>query len=356
VSPRAYHVTFMKQRRTLLTMLVACIWIAPGVVRADSNPVVATVGNHKITEKELDAKIKPQIQAMEAKLYDAKKQAIEAMADDYLLSQAAAKEHQSVDEFLKGKAAAKGKVTEADAKKFYDARKDLQTRFPKYNEIKDQLVAALQAQRDGQARAEVLAELRKSEPVNVMIQPPRIEVATAGHPVLGPAEAPVTIVEFSDFQCPFCKRVEPSLKEVRDKYGDKVRLIYMDYPLGMHQNAIGAAQAARCAAAQGKFWPYHDELFADQGKLGPADLKASAKKVGLDSAKFDECYDKGTTRAGVDADKAQGDALGVTGTPAFFINGRPLEGAQPTSAFASVIDDELASAGKKSTQTQAKRN
>ena len=130
-----------------------------------------------------------------------------------------------------------------------------------------------------------------------MLTAPRIQVKTAGHPEIGSKDAPITIVEFSDFQCPFCGRAEPTLKQVRAKYGDKVRLVYMDFPLGIHDHAIDAASAGRCAGEQGKFWQFHDAMFADQSKLTPPDLKASAKKLGLDTAKFDDCLDKGKYKA-----------------------------------------------------------
>ena len=185
---------------------------------------------------------------------------------------------------------------------------------------------------------------------------PRVEVASAGHPSIGPANAPITIVEFSDFQCPFCKRVEPALKQVREKYGDNVRLVYMDYPLPMHDHAIDAAKAGRCAEEQGKFWQYHDAMFTDQNKESPADLKAIAKNLGMDTAKFDTCFDQAKTEAGVKADLEQGKALGIDGTPAFFINGRMLAGAQPAESFNKIIDEDLASKGVASTSKQAKAN
>jgi protein-disulfide isomerase len=179
-----------------------------------------------------------------------------------------------------------------------------------------------------------------------MLTAPRIEVKSAGHPEVGAKDAPVTIVEFSDFQCPFCGRAEPTLRQVRAKYGDKVRLVYMDFPLGIHEHAIDAASAGRCAEEQGKFWQFHDAMFADQSKLKPDDLKADAKKLGLDTAKFNDCFDKGKYKSGIESDMAQGRDLGVDGTPAFFINGRPMTGAQPFEKFQSTIDEELASGQK----------
>ncbi len=181
-----------------------------------------------------------------------------------------------------------------------------------------------------------------------MLTAPRIQVKTAGHPEIGSKDAPITIVEFSDFQCPFCGRAEPTLKQVREKYGDKVRLIYMDFPLGIHDHAIDAVlRQVDARGKQGKFWQFHDAMFADQSKLTPADLKASAKKLGLDTAKFDDCLDKGKYKAGIEADLAQGRDLGIEGTPAFYINGRPLSGAQPFDKFQTTITTRSSQAAQK---------
>ncbi len=322
---------------------IISMWSASAAAGPDQ--VVATVGNHKITEKELDAKIKPQMAAIDNQIYELKSSAIKSMADEYLVEQAAKKENLSVPDYLK-KHLSQAKVTDTDAKMFYDQHKEIQARFPKYDEIKARLIEALQNQKEGEARTALIEGLRKAEPVTVMLTAPRINVKSAGHPEIGGKDAPVTIVEFSDFQCPFCGRAEPTLKQVREKYGDKIKLVYLDFPLGMHDHAIDAASAGRCAGEQGKFWEMHDAMFADQSKLAPADLKASAKKIGLDTAKFDECLDKGKYKTAIEADMAQGRSLGIDGTPAFYINGRPLTGAQPFDKFQTTIDEELASGSK----------
>ncbi len=328
-----------------MPLATVLLFASPGLSAADQ--VVATVGSHQITAKEVDAKIKPQMAALESRVYELKKDAIRSIADDYLLTQAAKKEKLSIDEFLKRQLDGNA-VTEADVKKYYDDRKDLQSRFPVYGQIKDRLLQALRHQRENQQREALLERLRKDAPVTVMLAPPRMRVEFAGHPELGPKDAPVTIVEFMDFQCPFCRRAAPTIKQVREKYGDQVRLVYMDFPLNIHEHALDAALAARCAAEQGKFWPYHDQLFADQSKLAPADLKQDAKKLGLEPARFDACLDTGKYRSAVEADLKQGTGLGIDGTPAFFINGRPLTGAQPFTKFVSVIDEELAASRKQS--------
>lgn len=344
--------------RYLTAAAVAAVAIAlsAGVqpaAAADANPVLATIGGRKITQQEVDAKITLQ-------LYDARKGALDEIVDDYLLQQAARKEHLSAADYVKREVDDKvaADVTDASAKKFYDQNKD---RIPalktlSYDKVKDRLIAALRQRDTQQQREELLARLRKQYAVKVLMQPPRLQVASAGHPTLGPKGAPVKVVEFADFQCPFCKRAEDTVKAMREKYGDKVQLVFMDFPLSFHQHAMQAASAARCAGEQDKFWQYHDALFADQSKLAPADLKATAKKLGLDTAKFDACLDKGTYDAAIQQDVAEGRKLNVTGTPTFFIDGRQLVGAQPLPQFQEIIDGELAQAGNHGVKKTAAAN
>ncbi len=321
---------------------------------ADANPVLAEIGSHKITQQEVDAKIKVQ-------LYDARKGALDDMVDDYLLQRAAKKDKLSVSDYLKREVNDKvaADITDASAKKFYDDNKDkiAALKTVPYDKIKDRLIAALR-QRDAQTqREELMARLRKQAGVKVLLQPPRIAVAAdASHPTLGPNNAPVKVIEFADFQCPFCRRAEDTLKAMREKYGDKVQLVYMDFPLSFHNHAMQAASAARCAGEQNKFWQYHDALFADQSKLAPAELKATAKKLGLDSRKFDACLDKSKYDAAIQKDLAEGRKLSVSGTPTFFIDGRQLVGAQPLPKFQEIIDDELAQAGNHGAKKTAAAN
>jgi len=166
-------------------------------------------------------------------------------------------------------------------------------------------------------------------------------IKTEGAPAKGPASAPVTIVEFSDFQCPFCARAVPTLKTIEDTYQGRVRIVWKHLPLPIHKDAVGAALAAQAAAKQGKFWELHDMLFADQTKLGPDDLKQHGRDLELDMARFEADLLNGEERKRIDADVAEARALGIAGTPGFFVNGRFISGAQPFENFAKVIDEEL---------------
>ena len=169
--------------------------------------------------------------------------------------------------------------------------------------------------------------------------PVAIELQDA--PVRGPQEAPITVVEFSDFQCPFCARVSPTIHQLVKQYPGQVKWIFKHFLLGFHPDALLAHQAALAAGEQGKFWAMHDLLFAHQRALKREDLIQYAKQLGLDRDRFLDALDSGKYRTIVEQDKAEGARLGVRGTPTFFINGRRLVGAQPFSAFASLIEKEL---------------
>jgi protein-disulfide isomerase len=169
----------------------------------------------------------------------------------------------------------------------------------------------------------------------------RHEVALDGAPVRGPEGAKVTIVEFGDFQCPFCTRVNTTLQQVREQYPDDVKLVFKHLPLRIHPQAPGAHAAAEAAHRQGRFWEMHDKIFANQGDLAPETFVAYAQQIGLDVDAFKKDVASDDVKQRVDADTREAQKLGVSGTPAFFINGKYLAGAQPFEAFKQRIDEEL---------------
>jgi protein-disulfide isomerase len=167
-------------------------------------------------------------------------------------------------------------------------------------------------------------------------------VSIGDAPVFGKADAKVTIVEFSDYQCPFCARVNPTLAKVRETYGDRVKIVFKDYPLPNHPQAPKAAEAARCAGEQKKYWEMHDAMFANQRALEVPALKQTARAIGLDGAAFDQCLDSGKWAATIQKGSELGDQMGVNSTPTLYVNGRALIGAMPFENFKSIIDEELA--------------
>jgi protein-disulfide isomerase len=202
----------------------------------------------------------------------------------------------------------------------------------------------LEEQQRTEAYQALVAELRKAgPPVRLALDAPRYQVdVSADDAALGNANAAVTLVEFSDFQCPFCARVMPTLKRVHEAYGDRVRIVWKDFPLtSIHPQAFKAAEAGQCAREQGKFWEYHDRLFANQQALEPESLKKHAAEAGLDAAKFNACLDEAKYGERVQEQMAMGTKLGVASTPSVFVNGRMVSGAQPYDVFTTIIDEEL---------------
>jgi protein-disulfide isomerase len=236
-------------------------------------------------------------------------------------------------------------VTEGEIEKYYEANKG---QFKgSLDQSREQIRTGLQNQKI-QAQRTTFIEALKSK-ANVVMRLPapevqRFEVNITGAPFKGPANAPVTLVEFSDFHCPFCKQIEDNntLTQLFAKYGDQLKLVWIDYPIDqLHPQARKAHEAARCAGEQGRFWEYHRALYTGGPKAGEQ-LKTVAQQAGLELTSFDACFASGKYQAAVQQDVDQGKRLAVTGTPTFFVNGRPLVGAQPFEAFTRVIDDEVA--------------
>jgi len=207
-------------------------------------------------------------------------------------------------------------------------------------QVKPEIVKMLGEQGKREKAQALFNELKSKAEMQILLPEKRVQVEAVG-PSKGPESAPITIVEFSDFQCPFCSRANAAVDEVVKTYGDKVRVVFRHFPLSFHAEAPKAAEASACAADQKKFWEYHDKLFANQGALKVDDLKKHAADVGLDTARVNECLDSGKNAELVKKDMAAGEKVGVTGTPAFFINGIALSGAVPAEDFKAIIDSEL---------------
>jgi protein-disulfide isomerase len=279
------------------------------------------------------------------KLYDGRRAALDDIIADMLITEAAKAKKMTPEAYVDAEVAKRAKkVSESDVVAFYQSNvaqmqgRSLEQMSPAINRF-------LEQQEEVAARQALVSELKKAgPPVRVMLEVPRAAIALdAADPSIGNAKAPVTIVEYSDFQCPFCLRAAPTLKRLRDTYGDKVRVVWKDFPLTqIHPQAFKAAEAGHCAADQGKFWEFHDKMFGNQQALQPDFLKQYAKDSGLDTAKFETCLDSSKYAERVRDSVAAGSALGVSSTPTVFVNGRMLEGAQPYEVFAAVIDEELA--------------
>jgi len=220
-------------------------------------------------------------------------------------------------------------VTEEQVEKFYERYKHNLVQRPAA-ELKEKARRILEKYRLISARQKYIASLRAQASISTFLTSPilRLEISVAGAPFKGPETAPVTIVKFEDFDCSFCQRAQATLAQLLARYGGQVKLVHRDFPIDPLHGKSLAHEAARCADHQGKFWTYHDALYAEA--------------IGLDVGAFEQCLTGGTRRAVVQRDVDEGNRVGVKATPTFFINGRPLVGAQPLERFIQMIDDELA--------------
>lgn len=318
----------------------------PRAVLGAGEPL-AVVDGETITAEEVEKPLAAQLSKLEEQVYDLKLQRVEALINEKLLSKEAAKRKITVQALLDAEVTAKvSLVTEQEIESFYQANK---ARIKgQESQVREQIRAYLQNQKLAVQREAFLQSLRSQAKVVINLKPPpvlRVDVKVDGAPFKGKASARVTIVEFTDFHCPFCKQVLPTLAQLESRYGDKVKIVFRDFPIdSLHPSARKGHEAARCANEQGKFWPYHDKLFANAPKASPENLKTYAQEVGLDVGAFEKCFSRGKYQAAVQKDIEEGTRAGVTGTPAFFINGRVISGAQPLESFVRVIDDELARA------------
>jgi protein-disulfide isomerase len=306
---------------------------------------LAELDGEAITSEEVEKAIAAQLSKLEEQIYSLKRQKVEELIIERLLAREAAKRGVTVQALLDAEVTTKvALVTEQEIETFYQANKA----GLKGGEatVQEQIRAHLQRQKLAAQRRAFLEILRSQANVLVHLKAPavfRAEISVDGAPFKGPATAPVTIVEFSDFHCPFCQRVLPTLTQLESQYGDKVKLVFRDYPIdNLHPAARKAHEAARCAHDQGKFWAYHDLLFANAPKASPEHLKTYAQDVGLDVPAFEQCVNSGAYQAAVQRDVEEGTRVGVTGIPAFFINGRLVSGAQPLESFVRVVEEEQA--------------
>ena len=309
---------------------------------SESEDPVAVVAGEAIHDADLLPLVSGQLQQLRQQEYQVKAQALEELINQKLLESEAARQKVTAEELLQREA--DGKVsapTDAEIIAVYNAQKARINR--PLEEVKPQLAQMISQSRVEQARAAFFKTLRDAADVSIRLHPPRIDVRPDPDRVLGDPNAPITIVEFSDFQCPFCQRAHPVVKQLLAKYPSQVKLTYRDFPLSqIHPDAHAAAAAARCAGEQGKFWEFHDRLFESNLSLNTLSYMEHAAQLGLDAPKFDKCLADNQFDPLIEKDLQDGSRAGVNGTPAFFINGIALTGAQPLAAFEKVVEDELA--------------
>ena len=313
---------------------------------------LASVDGTAITEtqarmegaKDLDSL---ELQVLKAKAVTARKEheiledALERLIEDKLLQTEAKKQGISKDELLTREV--QRKITEPTAEEIDSFYKNNKQRIRgSKEEVAPQISKYLKKEQESELKSALMKRIEKEHKVVRLLQPFRYDVGGAGRPSLGPASAPVTLVLFSDFQCPYCKNFGETVKEVVKNYPNRVRLVFRQFPLtSIHTQAQRAAEASLCADAQGRFWEMHDQLFQNQSNLKDEDLKNRADKLGLDVAAFNACLNSARYSKQVDEDIRAGTAAGVEGTPALFVNGRFLYGSRPYEEIVALIDEEL---------------
>lgn len=329
---------------------VLALWLAL-ILPAAAQPLgrsdaLAEVDGEAITSEEVERAVGAPLYRLQEQIYTLKRQKLAALIDERLLAREAAKRNVSVAQLLETEVAAKvGPVSEQEVDKAFSGR-SAPTKADEAS-ARDRLRIQIREQKMSARRQAFLESLRSEAKIAIHLQAAptfrAADLSSEGSPFRGAATARVTVVEFQDFHCPFCERVQPTLAQLMDRYGDRIKLVYRDFPIDqLHPQARAAHEAARCAKDQGKFWEYHDVLFARPKDASPENLKAYARDAGLDLDRFERCLTVRTYQTAVQKDIDDGIRAGVTGTPTFFVNGRLLSGAQPLATFARLIDEELA--------------
>jgi protein-disulfide isomerase len=306
----------------------------------------ATIGDEVISMADLEKSTATELASLAEQRYRVLDRRLSQIISERLLAREATRRGVSLEALIHAEISSKiPPVTGDDVNAFIAQNR---ARLPQGNEpeLKAKVADYLHRLQASQRTEAFVTTLRAQTPVAVYLQAPdpvRVEVDPKIGFARGPASAPITIVEFTDFQCPYCKTVVDTLRQIVTQYADRVRWVFRDFPIaGLHPEAAIIHEAARCAGEQGKFWPYHDLVFERAPEGSPAALREFAAKVGADAAAFGQCLDGHKHRAAVAADIEAGTKLGVTGTPTFFINGQLLVGNQPLAEFQRVIERELA--------------
>ncbi len=306
--------------------------------------VLAKIGSEEITEEALIGEDKVDFFELKKKEYDLKMDRLNKLLIDKLIGAEAKKAGLGLEDYINKKVAGgEIKVSDKDYKKFVADKRIPEAQITP--QIKEKINAYMKTQKKQELIEAYVAKLTKSSPVEVFFKKPKmdIQVEVGTSPSFGKTNAAVTVIEFSDFQCPFCSRAADTITELKKKYGSKVRFAFKHFPLPMHNNAKPASEASMCVNEQStdKFWKYHDKLFKNQDKLDSASLEKYAKEIGADLKKYTDCMSAKKYKTAVEKDLEYGEKIGVRSTPTFFVNGQLLSGALPLDSFSDLIEEEL---------------
>ena len=353
--PRGLAAHAVRTRRAMMAAiacaLMACFAAAQDTAPAQAGEPLAVIDGQTVYEDQLPPAEVTQLQRMMAQVYGVKLRALHETLDQKLVEAEAKKRGVSRDDLFKAEVLAKvAEPSNDEVKASYQAREDLKTKS--FDDVKDRVRkdlkdAAIQKQQKIYVEGLWQQALNDGE-LSILLTPPKIEIKADPLRMKGDPKAPITIVEFSDFSCPFCLKAELSIRAVMAKYPDRVKLSYRDYPLReLHPNAQMAAVAARCAGEQGKFWEYHDLLFGRQDKQNREGLLEDARALQLDEAQFNTCLSSGRYDAQIEQDVQMASRASIVSTPGFFINDTLVVGAQPAEVFDQIIDKKLSALDQK---------
>jgi protein-disulfide isomerase len=311
----------------------------PGAGAPSESAVVLVEGSGlKVTTKDLEEKRAAAMFQARTNYYETERKAIEDLVDQSILDQQAKKEGPTVEELLErhvNAVIAKDPSDEA-LRVYYEG---VDTTEP-FESVRGKIVDALRQRRIAKAKTAYMSTLRTQNPMTILLEPPRAPISMKDVAVRGAEGAKVTLLEFADFQCPYCQQIQPALSKIEAEFQGKVTFAYKDYPLPMHADAEKAAEASHCAGAQGKYWDYHDMLFTGR-QLDPPALKTYARDLKLDTKAFETCLDSGQMAGVVGTQNTEAQALGLQGTPTFFVNGRYVSGNVTYERLKNVIAEEL---------------
>lgn len=334
----------MRVMLSFLAVPVALLFAVPTPAQAQearptsSDEIVAMIDGKAVTRADLERREAAKLLPARDQYYKAQREALEQLIDEAVLENEAQKENVTVQQLLDAHVNSKVKdPTEDQIEVYYEG---VQTDQP-YPAVRDKVLDAIRQRRIAKARKEYVDSLRSQAHLEVLLASPRADVALGDAYTRGTPNSPVLLIEFADYECPYCQKIAPDLKKLEQDYPGKVLFAFKDYPLAMHKHAQKAAEATRCAARQGKFWEYHDLLFEKGNGLELAQLKDYARTLKLDTASFDQCLDSGETAAAVKQDLEQGQKLGLTGTPSFFVNGHFFSGAANYAKIREIVDQQL---------------
>ncbi len=321
--------------------------------RSADDPVVARIGNEVVTETELEAMIGPSLVSLRQQMYDAKVNQLKAEIFDRLVGEAATAEGLTRADYLAKRVSTK--VTDPDEGEIVQVMSQFRSRLPQDDlQARRQVIEALRQRNEAQLSEQLREELFAKASVEILLEPPRVEVAIdSGTPSRGPAKAPIVLVEYTDYQCPYCTRVQGTIDRLLEVYDGQIRHVFKNLPLPFHQQAELAAGGALCAQDQGRFWELHDWLFANASNISVDSMAAAMAELEADTDLFRACVEQNTYAEQVRGDAMEARSFGITGTPGFLVNGRVITGAQPYEAFETVIDEELARKGIESPKTTA---